>query len=520
MRALLPPAGLAAAALALLAAAAAPLGAQQEAPFCLPTERLSECYGRALSTGNTSAAAAAADTAISATGKLLREKTTGPSLPSVAEAASAIQDFLPKLAAALITPAAGEGPQALGLKANLPFNDGILFNWGMTAQLGATFHDPQPFAPLVDSIPAGLRDGARERLAAGLEPYDDVGLRAALNLENRRLGRSLRSHQDVVRSLAREVLQPLASGRRADRRASTITEFVIAVRTLVDSAAVLDARRRAPECSLEDRSNVRLDCLAPATRAQVDARIRQIGRVSEAWRAAAVERIRESGFSRLAQLVNNQPQLSLAAEGRVRRDVVGPDEWRGRGRFEMGFANMNGLRRHCGAQGIRAACLQTYTESPAVRRSLARGDRVWAEVDAARRMAWDVRLPGDSVELSLEEATSFTVAGGYGAYFGNVEDGDNRDRFDLQGRYDLTGDDPLRQDRFVATAFYTRRVSGQASAVLGLTWANRPEFLGEVDRKFGAHLGFSYKLHQQDAEEEGGGAEGGAGGNGGGSGPR
>jgi hypothetical protein len=157
---------------------------------------------------------------------------------------------------------------------------------------------------------------------------------------------------------------------------------------------------------------------------------------------------------------------------------------------------MNGLRASCGVAGVTPACLRSYLTG-ARRRRLDRSDRVWVAADWIRRWEYDVELESDSARIELGSASSVTLSGGYGRYFGAAEgDKDDRDRIDLEVRYNRVRDDALRQTRFLASLFYTARLSDQSSAVFGLTWANRPEFLGEDGRRLGANLGLTYKLSQ------------------------
>jgi hypothetical protein len=474
---------------------AAPLTAQETVVTCDPARSIRECSERYVPVGGVPQAAGSA--ARVETAERLQAKATGTDL-SPAGPLSAIRDFLPKFAGALLAPATGDAPQSLGFKSNFSLNDGVLFDLGLTAQLAAVVNEAEPFAALLDSLPAGSRDASADRLRAGLEPYDDITFSGALNLESRRFGRGMRQHQGMIDSLIAGVLGGITI-EEDDLANFDDFQFWTRMAQRIQSAAAIDPARRAePDCvgpPARDAREIQFGCLVANFRDSVEIRVaataeprlRQIRRLGQ--------RVRQAGILHLAQLINNQPQLNGSVEYRARNEVVGPQEWKGTARLEMGFANMNGLRREC-AGPVRAECLRRYVGDDNVRRSLARGDRVWAQAEFTRRNAWDVSLPDDAVSLALGTASTWAVSGGYGAYFGNQEDGENRDRLDLQGKYDFTGDDALRQDRFVATLFYTRRLSGQSSALLGVSYANRPEFLGDVDRNVSANLGLTYKLHK------------------------
>ncbi|MBV9774811.1 MAG: hypothetical protein JO040_12730, partial [Gemmatimonadetes bacterium] len=477
---------------------------------CKPDRTIQQCYERYVTTGGRPVADTGQVTTaavVTGTARRLQAKPTGNDL-SAEGPLTAIRDFLPQVAAALLAPTTGGDPSSLGFKANLPLNDGVLFDWGVTGQLALVAHEAQPFEQLVESIPASLREAARTRLARELEPYDDVSLTGSLNLESRSYGRSLRQHREDISRLATELLEPYGTNLSPQDRANQKQlNFRMRLDALVRAGSanvIAPGRAGAPECVTGvGVGEVRFDCFTPAIQDSIETAISSIAGSTMRDLQMAEQRIRSSGFLHLAQLVNNQPQINANWEYRTRRDVVGPDEWMGTVRYEMGFANMNGLRHHCG-QDIRARCLATYVRNRGVKGSLARADRVWAQVDFTRRSAWHVRLPEDSVDLALGTATALALSGGYGAYFGNAEDGENRDRMDVKAKYDFTRDDPIRQNRLVATLFYTRRLSDQSSALIGFTWANRPEFLGDVDRKLRANLGLTYKINQSPQSVAGG----------------
>ena len=69
-----------------------------------------------------------------------------------------------------------------------------------------------------------------------------------------------------------------------------------------------------------------------------------------------------------------------------------------------------------------------------------------------------------------------------------------RPRFDLKASYEDFSDDPVRQDRGVATATFSYPVSPGFFLTLGAVYATKPEFRGEVDEEISARLGLTYKL--------------------------
>lgn len=486
--------------------------AQQTSFACRDDETIDVCRRRAAPTGGKPQQQpdenAQADTATAEVNARLKRKTTGPDLSSEGPLSS-ITDFLPRLAASLIAPTTGETPD-FGFKTNLPLNDGVLFDFGVTVQFATVFHQ----AKLSDRFADSLSDASKKRLEGGLGALDDAQLTGSVNVENRAFGRSFRPHRDDIRKLALALAGDIASAGRlpaaetmyedsvvlglGDRAADNATEDEVIKSDAPDACRIRRSLHDPPRVA--GIGEVRAGCLTSQARGTLE---RSLGKLSEAnvlnLRQGA-ELLRASGFTHLAQLVNNQPQLNFSWEYDARRALVGPSQWTGRARFEYGPANMNRLRHHCNGN-VDTTCLRTYIGTNSVRGSLARADRVFAQAEFTRRAGWHVAVPEDTFDIRLGSATSLALSAGYGAYFGNPDQGENRDRLDLQGKYDFTRDDPLRQDRLVATLFYTRRMTGNASALFGITWANRPEFVGDVTRKLGANIGFTYKLNNGNDEK-------------------
>ena len=52
----------------------------------------------------------------------------------------------------------------------------------------------------------------------------------------------------------------------------------------------------------------------------------------------------------------------------------------------------------------------------------------------------------------------------------------------------------VRENCWVSTTTFTQKVNDQSNAIFTLKWANRPEFLGEVDKAWRGNIGYSYKV--------------------------
>lgn len=484
--------------LAALLLASLPLApAAAQTPVCQDDQTLDACFAARV---NAAAQALRAD--LRPTRQALAEKTTGANVDDEL-AASAIRDFLPRFAGALLTPASTDDLPAVDLRFNTPLARGRR-GAGLSGQGGVTIHRAELFSPLIDSIPEGLRSDARKRLDDELEDGDDFTAFVALNVESASLGRSFAPHADLLNGLATALVAPLGARFAAseDEQDSWLMSFTGGLRKPAD------LNPDHPECEFitpdTDRGLWPVRCLSPARRDTFETWLRAVALREAAAQVLAESRLRDAGYDRLASLVNNQPQVIVQGAYRSRVGVVGPNEWSGMLRWERGFANMNGLRRalrrdtagreiRTGADSLTA--FRGYLDRNA--RTLARGDRVFVEAEVRHRPRYRFALAEDSARIDLDAATGFGARVGYGAYVGSVNRQDGRDRIDLHVSYDwASDDDALRQSRWLAGAFYTVKIAGGASGVVGLAWSDRPEFVGGADRRLHANLGLTYKFNR------------------------
>jgi hypothetical protein len=454
------------------------LGGQEP---CATTMTVSACYTK-LHDALGQALRAARDSSLGNVQRELVAKPTGTPA-STNTTGTGIEDFLPRLAAAVLSPGLTSDPKALGLHVNLPLNDGILWRTPFVLQLASVAHEAVLYDTLLALAPQAVRAALRDSLSRTLADYDDVTLGIALNLDNKTWGRSYRPRMQEISLLDAQLLAPL------DNVVAT------AWQTFAVGVALLPvARSGGADCPPTNPDQRQIDCYTEAGQAKLLAAVGAFAAtVADAERRAA-EALKAAGFDKIDELLNNQPQLNARFEYRSRRDIVGPNEVTGKVRLEYSPASYNGLRAYCSAEfssGITPKCLQAYTSAPAVRQSIERGDRFWLEVVAANVHGYDVTLPGAVGRLVTAATWTVEPAVGYGFYLGSSE---QRSRFDFELRYRASADGAVRASRFTAAATMSQRISDQSNAVIGLSWANKAEFLGAVEKKLRANVGLSYKL--------------------------
>lgn len=201
------------------------------------------------------------------------------------------------------------------------------------------------------------------------------------------------------------------------------------------------------------------------------------------------------GLYKFSDLVANQPQLTFGLEGRARAPLAGPNQLEAKLTLEIGLgANFNMLKRACGEPEL--GCYQRFLA--------AQGDLVerrWRfELEASFQEtdAYDSPLAG--VALHLDRAQSLIAKATLGNVLSWDEDAAGKtveqNTFALEASYEDVSGDATRQDRFVITGTLAQRVTDDMSLELTAVWANKPEYLGEVDEKLGARAGVRYKFNR------------------------
>ncbi|MEP6574226.1 MAG: hypothetical protein ABJD11_16110 [Gemmatimonadota bacterium] len=466
-----------------------------QGPGCAASETLAACRERldsifAVEAGAAFQAERGADSLAAAlSGKTVGITSLGSGLSST------IGDFLPTLAG------------ALGLTQTTTENGGTSFETNLRLPLGASLQrvrlqallrKPELYQPLEDSLPAGSRDSRSAALQKELNDFDDIQVNVAWNLENAAFGRNF----DIARPLVTTILRQQIS--EVETSGSDVANQVY-VDLLQHSDAGLDPDRAGVagckwSVNAVERS-VPLDCFTAGERAKLTSALIQSLLATRANEARIHELMSEAGLFQLPDLVNNQPQLSVQAGLDLRSDLVGPNDFSVTARYEGGFTNFNGLRRFgknkCGVNvdsAISAACLQRYLADPGVASGLRNGDRFFITAAYSRRQDYAVRLPSDSVNLSLPGTWDFIASAGLGRYITFSRAGEQLGRLDLSADYVFHHDDPLRQNRLVAAGTYTFRISPSLMIAAGVSYSNKAEFLGDVNKQFGANFGLRYRF--------------------------
>ena len=218
------------------------------------------------------------------------------------------------------------------------------------------------------------------------------------------------------------------------------------------------------------------------------------------FETVATRAINAAGLSRFHQLLDNQPQINVTANKRFRDSLVGPEELSLKVAYEWTSMNFNrSMPRDCHRdldsdptpKRIDECLLQYKAFVTKNQNAIARGNRFsftgeYVDIDED---TIDPRV-GGVAPVFLDSATRLTLITGWSRdfFFGGEPVA-----MDLVAEYRDFSDDPLRQDRGVASLTFTRQLNGVA-VPFGIVYATRGEYLPEVDSRLSAHIGLRYNL--------------------------
>lgn len=408
---------------------------------------------------------------------------------------------------------------------NLSYDKVFELGDGWKLDLGLTvFRDPALFEALQEALPEENRSQIVETLSQDIGDFAKVDGKAVLSWEGKlgdhRFGRDPERYQEgSVTGWVEEGFTRFKPEGARDPLA----------RWGIEEAA--DSIAAYPGEFWSDPLKELVDVLGEGEVRKLEAGVKQAA--DDAKRVAAGFESWLGTFAEQAgQLVTNQPQLLFEGEYDERSDLTGPSQWSARLCFEMGLSgNLNDFRQWarkqdtgkyaevCGPTAGTGAdaeygydCLQAYLgtrsgvglrESAAMRR----GHRLAIAAAYTETRGLHVDRPDLGAEFDLDPSETLTGSATYGLYLpklrlpnllwyftpsaGSQPTGFSR--FDLQAKYDDVSGDPMKQSRFVATATLSQKMSNNTTLSLSAVYANKPEYLGEVDEEVSAHFGFKWE---------------------------
>ena len=462
--------------------------AQDADPGCQDSETGLECFNRLVEA--TAKLQAIAATAVEATNERTEDRTKQKLAPSApTDGAAALRSFLPQLLTGFGFSEVSDKDGVLSFEHNLGQSHGL------DTSIRGTLRDPEPLAAALDSLPVDERADLKKRLEDELGDFDDFEIELTIAPTRRskdendlaRMGRDFANYQTLFTSVF------MAAPTMAQNARFTLAAQLEAV----DDADFLTA-------TIEETRGT------PSGEAQIQAIEDAAMEVAENHLATAAY-LDSSGFFRLADLINNQPQLYFTAKYRLRDDLAGPDSWSLKASWEKGFANVNSLRSFCAERNMirtnadrsefpEATCLQQYLEESETKSKA--GHRFKIELEYAETD--DLLLAADTDGLDFAQAKNESLIASltYGRYLRTGDEGNAEARLDIEAKYEDVSNDETLNNRFVTTATVNQKLSKDFSLSVGAVYANRPEYRGEVDEELSALLGLKYKLDRAKREGE------------------
>jgi hypothetical protein len=404
--------------------------------------------------------------------------------------ASTLTDLIPLFDAAglLSSSNENEGTLALNLNFLLPVQKA-----DKNTQLSLILNtSPEPLDQLVSAFAEGVRDARKDSLQKSINTLGDARAEFKWSLVNSHFGRDF--------TVARDRLAPLYEGAWArafapfdqqskQRLRQVLTQLArdeVAIQHNIDSTTPFD--QYPPEAQ---------SLRAEATEAAIAA-----GKmVGEATRATQDE-LERSRVAQAAGLVEQQPQLLFSLSHDIRDSVVGPEKTSATVTWEWTTANLSSFLGGPGAicnnkEAVRQGGDEYLRCAEALGRYIGdNSERLktqsrWKLAASYHRVkAINYSFPDDNVTLNLPKTERIEVSAGWGRPLLSVK---NADRIDVEVAYDSNIDnDTSNKERFKAIVTYTRRV-GDVDLPFAIVYANKDEFLGEVDHQISLHLGLKFK---------------------------
>jgi hypothetical protein len=465
--------------------------AQRPSSRCQGTMTPVQCVNLliTLQTDNmTASESVARNSALDAAEAESERKPTGALLPGSTNLS--IADFIPRFATAIETPGL-QTVESFATVLSVPLStDGPA-----ALQLGLTVNKPEVYPALLDSVPAHKRDSVRARLERDITDHDDLAFTLSVNREDLSWGRRFDIHANGLSSVLNGIVAIVedslhAAGLRTPNEATIVLGRIMADTLRLREDTVV-AGARDVECIALAPSLRPLDCYNEVTRATLndamDAFVASRSTAAELFERE-YERI---SFARVADLVNNQPQMLLSIKYEPRHWRAGPSDLSAMFRVEYATVNMNELYLTC-SRTITLDCFRTFVSDSRRLAALRRNLRGWLAAELNHRSSYEHELPpADSTSLELPGVLDIQISAGIGAYLDGATQGTQNTRLDAALTFAFHEEDHVRPERrLTATATLTQRVNDNLSTSFALHWANRPEFLNADVKKLGATIGF------------------------------
>jgi hypothetical protein len=370
----------------------------------------------------------------------------------------------------------------------LPVQEGLKDN---NTQLRAIINtEPEPLDQLVQAFDETVRAARKDTLQKDIAALGDAQISFTWSLVNSRFGRD---YSVLRRNIALMNQGAVSRGRTT---AGPDRAKLIAVPQLIRrvNAAVQAANPQAEAIA----TTAKFSELPSELREEFKKATFEAAKERAAITTAIQAELTSSSLNRLAELVEQQPQLLFSFAHDFRDEIVGPETTSATVTWEFNGRNLGAFLRNEGQDCMKAdVALGTsvYDECVSALRSYV-GDglqKQWrGKIEASYKRVDSVSyiFVDDNVNLTLPKHDRWEVAVGAGR---ELSDDKNGGRIDFELSYDSNLDnDDTNKERVTASLTYTRRV-GDMDMPFSIVYANKDEFLGEVDHQISMNLGLKFR---------------------------
>jgi hypothetical protein len=357
----------------------------------------------------------------------------------------------------------------------------------------------EPVAALITDPAVG------EELEESLDDFDNVAVDLRFSLNSQKYGRDLNQHATLISNVQAFTTSQLSGQLDVEAQLANAQSNVL--RQLVERGGRFDSSAGDADKPLSEVFAAAPELATQFITATERVRIAQL-EYERLYESAA----RQNGLFTLIDLINNQPQLVVSVESKIRDDLVGPDQHTAKLTYEFGGTNVNRYEKYAAEQreadrlaterdptrqpacSDEVSCLASYV---ATRRdgAVSEGSRLALSIEYVGKDAYDFDRAG--VQFAQDKESSLIARFAYGRYV-DVGFADatraGRSRIDVTASFEDVRGDPARQNRSIANIVFAQEISRGLFFTLGLAWANKPEFRGAVDEEISARAGISYKL--------------------------
>jgi hypothetical protein len=487
-------------AMVLTAWAAARAVAQEPAP-CTDSESLQGCFSRIQREAAPAAQGAEVEAVEEAQKQDVKQELaaalTGAALGG--DATAATKNDLAQLLNALGLLSSGD---AQGSKIAVDFNFLLPVQdvENNNAQLrGIINTEPEPLDQLVQAFGETVREARKDSLQKDIAAFGDAQISFTWGLVNRRFGRDY--------SVLRDQIAPMNEGAVNRARSAARTDSIRALPAVIARAneavrAGNEARQRANPGSPAIPTTATFGELPISNELKAELKAATFKAANE--RAAMTQGIQaelaRSSLDRLAELVEQQPQLLFTLSHDFRDEIVGPESTSATVTWELNRRNFGAFLRNqgrsCAGTEVAAGTSPQYDSCVSALQSYLGGDAIqnqWRfklEASFKRIGSVDYSFPVDGVDLSMPKHDRWEVAVAAGRPLSNDKNGG---RLDFELAFDSNlDDDTTNEERVTAALTYTRRV-GDLDMPFSIVYANKDEFLDEVDHQLSLNLGLKFR---------------------------